>query len=567
MRLRRGLSTVIGAVFFVVAISSTAAYVSISMNSLDDLAQSIIDNDARSIDRLKEDIEITTVTLTDTNKFNMTVFNKGPIPTKLTRLWITDQSSNPITHQKEDLSVLINPGEQKQNIAVNLGITANPTDSYTLKAVTERGNTASFVLNTDTSTQIDLIVPAAVLPKSKIYVIAIITNNSTLPSTIANITGTMKNNATLTPTETPTPTYKLGLNNNEMAIFTWTFESPSLETVINFNASYVGAPSGVYVEKTVKVAPVEDSQSATSSQWAEKARRVGILISGLPNPMEGGGGSGGKGKFGIGIINPLNRPVEVYALGISSPLAEIFKNANPIGAEPTDGWRTIDLDLGEFSLLLWESSESGTGIPRSVPPKSIVEFRVELKNDEGDPILEAPVFVESLTSEGKLMAIYTVTSDEDHPTMNIFYTTDVSDPLNNWTYKFENMQSGQRVQYNATIQNSDTNTALDAEVAMTIFIPKDFSNPNAVSQSGWDDVVILTNPDNSYFIKVNTTATSFAANSHLTFSFNVTAPVVTEKSLYVFATTTFYPRWAAGLIDPGPEIASAISEAGIVVVP
>ncbi len=56
MRLRRGLSTVVGAVFFVVAISSVAAYVSISMNSLDDLAQSVLDNDARSIDRLKEDI-------------------------------------------------------------------------------------------------------------------------------------------------------------------------------------------------------------------------------------------------------------------------------------------------------------------------------------------------------------------------------------------------------------------------------------------------------------------------------------------------------------------------------
>jgi len=190
--LRRGLSTIVGAVFFVVAISSVAAYVSISMNSLDDLAQSIIVNDAQSIDRLKEDIEITTVTLTDTNKFNMTVFNKGPISTKLTRLWVTDQSSNPITHQKEDLSVLINPGEQKQNIATNLSITANPTDSYTLKAVTERGNTASFVLSADTSTIIDLIVPATVLPKTKIYVTAVIKNNSTVPSAIANLTGTMK---------------------------------------------------------------------------------------------------------------------------------------------------------------------------------------------------------------------------------------------------------------------------------------------------------------------------------------------------------------------------------------
>ena len=572
--MRRGLSTIVGAVFFVVAISSVAAYVSISMNSLDDLAQSIIVKDAQSIDRLKEDIEITTVTLTDTNKFNMTVFNKGPISTKLTRLWVTDQSSNPITHQKEDLNVLINPGEQKQNIATNLSITANPTDSYTLKVVTERGNTASFVLYTDISTQIDLIVPAQVLPKAKIYVIEIITNNSTTLSTIANITGIMKNDATLTPTETPTPTYKLGFDKDEMATFTWTFVAPSSDGLVKFNASYVGAPSGAYVEKIVEVESLENTQEATSTQWSEKARRVGILISGLPNPVEGDpGGGSGHGKYGIGIINPLDRPVEVYALALSSPLGEIFKNTNPVGEEPIYGWSTLDLDLGEFSVLLWESSNDCnptpcTGTPRLVPGESIVEWKVELPNDEGDSILEAPIFVESLTSEGKLLAIYTLTSDEKYPTMNIFYTDDISDPLNNWTYKHDDIPSGQRTQYNVTVQNSSDNRDLTAEVALTIFIPKDFSNIQADDgQTGWDNVIIVKNPDNSHFIKVDTTATSFAKSTYKNFSFNATAPVVTEKSLYVFATTTFYPKWSIASQDSGPEIASAISEAGVIVVP
>jgi len=53
----------------------------------------------------------------------------------------------------------------------------------------------------------------------------------------------------------------------------------------------------------------------------------------------------------------------------------------------------------------------------------------------------------------------------------------------------------------------------------------------------------------------------------LNFSFNATAPVVTEKSLYVFATTTFYPKWSIAITDSGPEIASAISEAGVMVIP
>jgi len=459
--MRRGLSTVIGAIFFMIAATATIAYVSYSMNSIENFAQSILVNDVQSIDRLKEDIEITTVTITDTNKFNMTVLNKGPIPTKLVRLWITDQSSNPITHQKEDLSVLINPGEQEQNIAT--GITANPTDSYTLKAVTERGNTASFVLSVDTSTIIDLIVPAAVLPNEKIYVTAVIKNNSTIPSAIANLTGTMKNNATLTPTAVPTPASIMGFDKDEMALFTWTFNAPSSDGVVKFNASYVGAPSGVYVEKTVEVESVESTQSATSTKWSEKARRVGILISGIPNPMETKPeGGDGKGKFGIGLINPLDRPVEIVSLGIVSPVVKMFEG--PVtGVEPTSGWRT-ETTLGQFSILLWEASKTPPcNCPVIVPPGDVAQFRVEKDFREEKSILESPVFVEVLTSEGKLFAIYTITAKKDGgpsndgtPTISSFYTSDVSDPLNNdnWGYAMNNIQSGQQVQYNVTVSNS-----------------------------------------------------------------------------------------------------------------
>ncbi len=573
MKMRRGLSTVIGAVFFMVAATATIAYISYTTNSIENFAQSIIVKDAQSIDRLKEDIEITTVTLTDTNKFNMTIFNKGPIPTKLVRLWVTDQSSNPITHQKEDLNVLINPGEQKQNIATNLSITANPTDSYTLKAVTERGNTASFVLSADTSTIIALIVPAQVLPQTQIYVTAVIKNNSTTPSTIANLTGIMKNNATLTPTAIPTPAYIMGFDKDELAIFTWTFNTPSSDTVINFNASYVGAPSGVYVEKTVDVSSVEGSQSATSSKWSDRAKRVGILISGLPTPMDGDpGNTWGKGKFGVGIINPLDRPVEIYALGFSSPVAEIFKGSAFNEIEPTAGWRTVSNVVGKFSLFIWESSqdlsEGCTRDPRIVPAWGITQFRAEVANDEGDELLESLLFVEALTSEGKLMALYTITSDQQLPTMNIMYTADISDPLNDWTFKHDDIPSGQRTQYNVTIENSAQSTNLDSEVALSILVPKDFNNIQAVdgqtSSTGpdWEDVTILINPDGSTFIKVNTTGVTFPSGDYSTFSFNATAPVVTEIALYVFSTTAYYPG-----STKVTGIASAISEAGVAVNP
>jgi len=515
MKMRRGLSTMVGAVFFVIALSSVIAYLSYSMDLLDEFAQSIIVKDAQSIDQLKEDIEITSVTLTATNKFNMTVLNKGPIPAKLVRLWITDESSNPITHQKENLDVLINSGEQEQNIATNLGITANPTDSYILKAVTENGNTASFVLSTDTSTIIDLIVPAQVLPNEKIYVTAIIKNNSTTPSTIANLTGTMKNNATATMTATPSPFYKLGFDKDEMATFTWTFVAPSSDTIVQFNASYVGAPGNLNATKTVLVSSLENTQTATSTIWSEKARKVGILISGIPNPMETKPGSGGKGYFGIGLINPLDRPVSVVALGIASPTVKMFEGS-ATGVEPTTGWRT-EKTQEQFSILLWEGNT-----PRVVPPGDVAQFRVIKNFFEEKSILESPIFVEVLTSEGKLFAVYTITAKKEGggfdgtPTINSFYTTDPTNHLggpldnDNWGFAYNNISSNQRTQYNVTIYNSSTHPtrdlALNAEVVLIVLLPKSFTSINAASQTGWDPATILTNPDGSTFLKVNTTS-------------------------------------------------------------
>jgi len=415
-------------------------------------------------------------------------------------------------------------------------------------------------------------VPAQVLPQQQIYVTAVIKNNSTTPSAIANLTGIMKNNATLTPTAIPTPAYIMGFDKDELATFTWTFNAPSTDGLIKFNASYVGAPSGAYVEKTVDVSSVSGSQSAQSSEWSDRAKRVGILISGLPTPMEGNPGSAsGKGKFGVGIINPLDRPVEVYALGLSSPVAEIFKGASFNEIEPTDGWRTVSNVVGKFSLFLWESSQDctdGSLEARTVPAWGITQFRAEVENDEGDQLLESPIFVEALTSEGKLLALYTISSGQQLPTINIMYTDNISDPLNDWTFKHDNIPGGQRTQYNVTVENSDQNTPLDSEVVLSILVPKDFTNIQAAdgqtSGTGpdWEDVIILQNPDGSHFIKVNTTGTIFEKQEFSTFSFNATAPVVTEIALYVFSTTTYYP----GSTEVS-GIASAISEAGVMVVP
>ena len=92
MKSRRGLSTVVGAVFFVIAATTVITYISYSMNSIDEFAQSVIVSEAENINRGMEDISISQATIVG-GEFNATVINTGSLPVQLTRLWVVDEDT------------------------------------------------------------------------------------------------------------------------------------------------------------------------------------------------------------------------------------------------------------------------------------------------------------------------------------------------------------------------------------------------------------------------------------------------------------------------------------------
>ena len=98
---------------------------------------------------------------------------------------------------------------------------------------------------------------------------------------------------------------------------------------------------------------------------------------------------------------------------------------------------------------------------------------------------------------------------------------------------------------------------------MTILIPSDFTHEtmcNCPFNSDWTIEDPIVNPDGSVFL-VATANNDLLINSAITFQFNATAPTVSNDALYVFQTTTYYPGWDQ------PQITSALSEAGVEVVP
>ena len=145
MRKRRGLSTIIGAVFFVIAMTITIGYISYSMDTLENFAQTVIVKSSIRQDTVNEEFVVSKVTL-DNNKFNITVFNPGNIPVKLTRLWV-DNKTDTDWVAKYDLNEVISPGEIVRNIGQNIPLSALDTASYFMKLVTERGNSQNLFVN------------------------------------------------------------------------------------------------------------------------------------------------------------------------------------------------------------------------------------------------------------------------------------------------------------------------------------------------------------------------------------------------------------------------------------
>jgi len=83
---RRGLSTIVGATFFVIVMASTIGYVTYSMDLVDNLAYQVDALQDRNLNRQSEKFVISNISV-DNNEFNLTVTNTGSLPINITKMW------------------------------------------------------------------------------------------------------------------------------------------------------------------------------------------------------------------------------------------------------------------------------------------------------------------------------------------------------------------------------------------------------------------------------------------------------------------------------------------------
>jgi hypothetical protein len=247
MRKRRGLSTIVGAVFFVIAMTITIGYVSYSMNTLDDFVQTVVVKSSVNQDTVNEEFVVSKIAL-DNNKFNITVFNPGNIPVKLTRLWV-DNKTDTDWVAKYDLNEDILSGQIVTNIGQNIPLSALSTASYSMKLVTERGNSQNLFVNSVGEESLYLKMwadPGKISTNFNSIISLQLTNNGT--STLLNLKPEM--DSITTPVcsalcsyekkSGPDPASYATLEPGDSATFEWIYEINGIEDdKVSFSASLV----------------------------------------------------------------------------------------------------------------------------------------------------------------------------------------------------------------------------------------------------------------------------------------------------------------------------------------
>ena len=138
MKSRRGLSTVVGAVFAIIALTTTVAYVSYSMNTLSQFGQTVLGKSQQTLNTVNEKFQVTNVNIAN-NKFNITTVNTGNIPINFTKLWVTNSSATNIDWTRVyNLNAFVGPGATLKNIGQSIPLSALSTNSYNIKLVTSR---------------------------------------------------------------------------------------------------------------------------------------------------------------------------------------------------------------------------------------------------------------------------------------------------------------------------------------------------------------------------------------------------------------------------------------------
>ena len=272
MKSRRGVASVVGMVFAIIALTTTITYISYSMGILNNFNQSVLVKNQQLTDVDKEKFQISSVTIPN-GKLNITVVDTGSLPIQFTKVWIQNTTFTDQVYSYTPIHNFVSPGSILTNIGQGM-TPINAADSYYVKLVTSRGNTQQFTMNSLATAPVNIqfyAFPSTVPSGYTTELVMIVTNNQS--STLVNLTPQISkwtsnpspSNAICNPSATSTPPSVNTLAPGSTAVFKWDLKiSGDANQFCTYVASLQNGFTGNTVSTTVTIRPI----TATSSNWS-----------------------------------------------------------------------------------------------------------------------------------------------------------------------------------------------------------------------------------------------------------------------------------------------------------
>ena len=268
MKYRRGISSIIGMIFLIVILSSVIGYFTYAIDLVEQVNDQVIMKGIERFDQFKENFEVTNIRIDD-GKFNLTIKNTGQLPINFTRLWVNNVTDNSWPLQNFTINKVSSPGQVLNNVGQNLNLYALESQSYTLRLVTERGNTFNVQISSpqDKALEMNLFtVPRSVLTGHDVTIWYGVTNNLTDGSILQLITPQIKDPpdttgvASATYIKGPIPATKESLMNGDTAFFKWIYKvDGNVGDTIAFNVTINNAMQGNYIIEPIEFVTITGS--------------------------------------------------------------------------------------------------------------------------------------------------------------------------------------------------------------------------------------------------------------------------------------------------------------------
>lgn len=176
----RGAGSIIGAVFIILILLTGFMFYTLDVDLTKDYTNTLLDMQQLDLERNKENIEFSSVSITNQDKLNITVKNTGSYQVHLIWLGVFNKTSSPETHRYFSQNTFIDPGDTATNIGSDIGVTSD--NEYVIQLVTELGNIFNYDLYSITITGPDTIPYYQTPADWRSYTIKIPTTTGSVPT-------------------------------------------------------------------------------------------------------------------------------------------------------------------------------------------------------------------------------------------------------------------------------------------------------------------------------------------------------------------------------------------------